>query len=160
MRENINKPVFILDNELYILNSVFEHDNNFKGACGGILVPITQDYIDEMNDLDCIIDMYDYLWQDAVARGDTTDSQSDFFQSWIDGCDGLFIGHDDSDCYHAGVDELLPKFKDAVAFECVGGGRCFHLDKLLNNKNIEILDQKLFDLIIKYETETKLNLVE
>lgn len=150
MRKTINRPVFITsDNEVYVLNSVFKYDDDFKGATGGVLVPVSQNEVDERNDYEYLGDIWGYLWEEAVERGDTEDSKEDYLQMVFSDYDGFFFCHDESDCYHDGVQELLIKFDDTVCFECIGGGRCF--DKKILESAVEILDQELFDLIKAYE---------
>lgn len=156
-RITFNKPVAINHetNELYILNDLFNHGNNFKGATGSVLYPLAQDYIDEMNDIEHLKDNYDWYWQECVKQGSTQESLEEFCQGLLShvyyNTDGQFFGHDTSDCFHNGVEELLAKFDDAVCFECIGGGRCFDAE-MFNNANVEILDNELVELIKQYET--------
>lgn len=108
-----------------MLDHTFVYDGEgFRGATGTLFSPVTQDEIDERNDLETVIESYGYLWNEAVADGTTTESQEDYIQGLIDSSDGYFFGHDDS-----GIHKIPRSFKekffpDAETFECVGGGRC------------------------------------
>lgn len=149
-RTTYNIVVGITENdEIYLLNSIFDHGKGFKGATGSVLVPVSQDYIDERNDLDSIIDTYGYLWTEAVASGSTTDSQEDYMQQVLDSSDGAFFGHDESYVHHITKEFKDEYFPDAETFECVGGGRCF--DAGMKFKTV--LRQDLLDLINKAEAK-------
>lgn len=134
----INKPVAInrQTNEVYILNSLFKHSDDFKGATGSVLSPITQDYVDDRKDMNELMDTYYYCWKESDSR----ESLRNFCLDIIADCDGLFPGHDRSDCHLA--ESLLGEFTDAIDFECIGGGRCFSVE-MFDNPEIEILDHEL-----------------
>lgn len=149
----INKPVAINrnTNEVYILNSLFKHNDGFKGATGSVLVPITQDYVDSRNDIEEIMDLYYDYWK----QSDSIASLRDFCRDILIDCDGLFPGHDTSDCHLA--EDLLGEFTDAIAFECIGGGRCFSVE-LFDIEGIEILDHDLVKQIKRYEGDWTVDL--
>lgn len=149
----INKPVAINreTNEVYILNSLFKHRDDFKGATGSVLSPITQDYVDSRNDMEEIMDNYYDCWKQSNSR----ESLRDFCEDILIDCDGLFPGHDTSDCHYA--ESLLSEFTDAIAFECIGGGRCFSVE-MFNDEDIEILDHELVKQIKRYEGDWTVDL--
>jgi hypothetical protein len=157
-RLNLNKCVAITKTgELVMVNNLFSDTLNnepFHGATGAIFTPISQDEIDERNDLDAVKKLYGYLWTEAIKDGNTTDSYDDYMQGLIDSevnyGDGLFLGHDTSYIYD--IPDVIKKthFDDAESFECVSGGRMFPLkeeDMLL------ILDQDLWDAVKMIESE-------
>ena len=49
MRENVNEIVGIKDDEVYVLQTVFD-DNGFKGATGYSMRPLTQSEVDDRLD--------------------------------------------------------------------------------------------------------------
>ena len=151
---NYNKPVGIKDGSIYFLNYVFDHSDNFRGATGIVLDPITTDYINNISNEDWIEYSRD-LWKSAVETNSTEDSLEDFSEqiktdSEIDGL--KFPGHDYS--YFELHDEAKKHFDSNVeTFHCCGGGRCFNLE-LLNSFD-KVIDQDLIDLIKSYEAENE-----
>lgn len=154
-RTNIDKCVGIKDNTLYILNSVFKHSEDFKGATGSMLSPITQEYIDSMNSLDYAKDNYDYLWRESVASNITEKSLDEYIEDLIAetrcNTDSEYVGHDTSDIHLVPEDIKEKYFPEAATFKCIGGGRCFDHDMEFDI----VLDQGLLDLINKYETKNE-----
>jgi hypothetical protein len=117
------------DGEVIMLDSLFDHGDGFKGACGSSFYPVTQDDIDQRNDLETVKDTYGYMWQEAVKDGSTEESLDDymerFIRSYIFNSDGLFVGHDTSYIHHIPDSFRTEHFPDAETFECIGGGRMF-----------------------------------
>lgn len=160
----INQIVGIKQGELYILEDVFKYSDGFKGATGYHMNIITQDYIDEMNDIDYLCEENDYLWREAVQAGSTTDSLQEYMQSLVDECsyyDMLFPFDDNSFRYQTEklVEELLTEQKaelekafgvmgeDFVTWNCSGCGRCFNADDEWD----VIFRPDLVELIKQYE---------
>jgi hypothetical protein len=133
----------------YLFNDTL-HGEPFHGATGSSFVGVTQDEIDDRNDLENVKDTYGYLWQEAVKDGATTDSMEDFLQSWIDNAEGYYIGHDTSGIHH--IPDTIKKmhFDGCETFECVGGGRMFPLKEEM----MIIFDQDLFDAVNAIENES------
>jgi hypothetical protein len=129
---NYNEVVGITtDGEIILCNYLFEH-GDMRGATGSVLIPLTQDCVDDRNDVDNLKGNYDYLWQEEVAAGQTELGMEEWLEELIDSeinyGEGYFFGHDTSDIHHI-TDEFHEKyFPGAVTFECVGGGRCFGRD--------------------------------
>lgn len=133
--------------ELIMVDCLFNDEMNgspFHGANGYSFVGITQSEIDERNDMTNVIDNYGYLWQEAVKDGSTTDSQEDFLQSWIDNCDGYFIGQDTSYIYD--IPDTIKKmhFDGCETFECISGGRMFPIKR---EDMMLIFDEDLFQAV-------------
>lgn len=133
------------DNEIIMLDSIFDHGDGFKGAVGSSFYALEQSEVDDRNDLENVIENYGYIWQEAVAAGNTTESQEKFIRGFINSSEGYFLGHDDSYIHHI-KDEFQEKyFPDAVTFECVGGGRMFPITRkwkvLLRPDLLEIINK-------------------
>ena len=156
---NLNRPLGITkDGELILVNYLFScgdglNGEAFHGATGATLMPLSQDYIDERNEVKNVIETYGYLWEEAVKDGNTTDSQEEYMQAMIDAevlCgSGLFFGHDDSYIYD--VPDVVKKthFDGYESFECVGGGRMFPVKQDM----LIILDQDLWDAVNAIEAQ-------
>jgi hypothetical protein len=148
-RTNYTEVIGITENnELYMLTSIFKHSDDLKGATGYVFAPITQDYIDERNDIENVIDTYGYIWTEAVKDGLTTESQEDYMQSFVDNnSEGLYLGHDTSGIYDIPDEVKKEYFPDAENFECIGAGRIFNT----NIKWKKIINPLLLKKIIKQE---------
>lgn len=149
-RTNYYICVGIKDGELYMLDSIFEYPDGFKGATGTRFTPVTQEEIDQYNNPDHLRDNeYDYFWKESVQAGKTKLGLDEWLQLVIDEAQdyGLaYPGHDNS--Y---VDKLTPDdykhFPNAVTFNCIGGGRCF-------DKNME------FDIVLRPDLIKLINKAE
>jgi hypothetical protein len=151
---NYNKPVGIKDGSIYFLNYVFDHSDNFRGATGTVLDPITSNYIENITTEDWTEYSRD-LWKSAVETNSTEDSLEDYavkIKNESESYGQLFPGHDDS--YSEFHKEAKKHFNSNVeTFNCSGGGRCFNLE-LLNSFD-KVIDQDLIDLIKSYEAENE-----
>lgn len=157
-RLNLNTCVAITKRgELVMVNELFIDTLNnepFHGATGSIFIPISQDEIDERNDLDAVKESCGYLWTEAVKDGNTTESYDDYMQGLIDSevnyGDRLFLGHDTSHVYD--IPDVIKKthYDGYESFECVGGGRMFPLKE---DDMLLILDQDLWDAVNMIESE-------
>jgi hypothetical protein len=149
-----NKPVGIKDGSIYFLNYVFDHSDNFRGATGTVLDPITTNYIESITTEDWIEYSRD-LWRSAVETNSTEASLEDYAKLIEDDSEMsglLYPGHDDS--YSEFHDEAKKHFDSNVeTFNCSGGGRCFNLE-LLNSFD-KVIDQDLIDLIKSYEKDNE-----
>ena len=161
----INQIVGIKDGELYILENVFKYSDGFKGATGYHMNVITQDYIDEMNDIDFLCEENDYLWREAVQAERTTDSLQEYMQNLVDECsyyNQLFPFDDNSFRYQTEklVEELPTDQKqelekvfgvmgeDYATWSVSGCGRCFNT----NDKWDVVFRPDLLELIKEYES--------
>lgn len=155
---NINKPVGITKNgELVLVHYIFEHDANFRGATGAMLVGVTQDEIDERNDLETVKETWGYLWAEAVKDGLTTQSEDEYMQDMIDSAvrfgDGYYLGHDTS-YIHEVSDEIKKMHYDGYeTFECVSGGRIFPKKR---EDMMIIFDEDLFEAVNAVENDKDL----
>jgi hypothetical protein len=149
-----NKPVGIKDGSIYFLNYVFDHSDNFRGATGTVLDPITSNYIENITTEDWTEYSRD-LWKSAVETNSTEDSLEDYavkIKNESESYGQLFPGHDDS--YSEFHEEAKKHFDSNVeTFNCSGGGRCFNLE-LLNSFD-KVIDQDLIDLIKSYEKDNE-----
>ena len=149
-----NKPVGIKDGSIYFLNYVFDHSDNFRGATGTVLDPITSNYIEKITTEDWTEYSRD-LWKSAVETNSTEDSLEDYavkIKNESESYGQLFPGHDDS--YSEFHEEAKKHFDSNVeTFNCSGGGRCFNLE-LLNSFD-KVIDQDLIDLIKSYEKDNE-----
>lgn len=162
--KQINQIVGIKDGELYVLEYVFKHSDEFKGATGYSMGTITQSYIDEMNDVSMLCEEYDDLWKEAVNEERTTSSLENFMQELVDECsyyDKLYPFDDNSFRYQTeNLAEELPADQkqelekvfgvigeDFAAWSVSGCGRCFNA----NDKWDVIFRPDLVELIKEYE---------
>lgn len=142
--------------ELIMVDYFFSDTMNgkpFHGATGTRFVPISQEEIEARNELEYVKDVYGYLWAEAVASGQTKESEDEYIQSLIDSelnyGEGMFLGHDTSYICHI-PDSIKDKyFENCETFECVGGGRMFPLQEEMS----VIFDQDLFDAVKMIEEE-------
>lgn len=153
-----NKIVGISESgTIIMIRSVFNytdglHGQPFYGAQYAEFAPISQDYIDEMNEIDRLKDEYDYLWREAVASKQTECSLEEYMQDIIDENEAngsYFLGHDDS--YIHDIPESFKEeyFPDAVTFQCIGCGRMSS-----HKKYDKVFDQELIDLADSFEFGT------
>ena len=161
----INQIVGIKNNELYVLEHVFKHSDDFKGATGYHMSIITQDYIDEMNDVHFLCEEYSYLWREAVQAGHTELGLQEFMQDWIDSCqyDDLLFPTDDNSFRYM-TEKLIKELpedqkkqieevfgvmgEDFAAWDCSGCGRCFNADDEWD----VVFRPDLLELIKEYES--------
>lgn len=161
----INQIVGIKNGELYVLEDVFKYSDGFKGATGYSMNVITQEYIDDMNDIDYLETELDYLWREAVQAGETTDNLREYIESLVDKCQShgqLYPSDDNSFRYDTEklVEELpaeqkaeLEKVfgvmgKDYATWSVSGCGRCFNA----NDEWDVIFRPDLLELIKQYES--------
>ena len=141
---NYNKPVAISESrEIYILNYTFEHEDGFQGATGTVLVGLTQQMEDFTYSDEYLLDIY---YEAYNPEGEKTEQEFlDEIRNEINY--GMFEPYEK----YWDDEELLqlPFSKDNnfIAFEVVGGGRCFDH----NQKFETILDQQLIDIINQFE---------
>ena len=162
----INQIVGIKNNEIWILEDCFKYSDSFKGCTGYHMNIITQDFIDDMNDLDNLIDEYDYLWRDAVAAKQTDLGLEEYIEQCKNECqyyDQLYLGDDNS--FRDDTEELIEqlpadkkaiieqyfgvKDKDYVTWSVSGCGRCFNPDDEWD----VIFNPELIELIKEYEAK-------
>jgi hypothetical protein len=141
-QKTYNKLVARKGSEFYILEYIFNDDEEFKGAVGSVHVPISREEYDYRTSIEGVAERYEDVWRDMVANDKETRGLDDFAKDIInsDGAEAVF--------------ELSsPEIRDQIqskighteypAFECVGGGRCFNYD----DKFDEVYEPKLMKLI-------------
>ena len=142
-----NKPVAISESgEIYILDYTFKHEDGFQGATGTVLVGLTQEMEDFMYSDEYLLNAYH---EACNPEGEKTEQEFlDEIRNEISY--GMFEPYEK---YWDDEEELLqlPFSKDNnfVAFEVIGGGRCFDH----NQKFETILDQQLIDIINQFESK-------
>lgn len=145
-RKNINAVVARKGNEFYILETVFEHDNGFKGATGLVAVGIEQrEYDYRTTDRDELTEYFRDSWKEAVKTDDTELGLEDYVDDMIELEDIEEIIFDSSASEY--LEEINEKGFDFVYTDCVGGGRIF----LHENDFDEVYRQDLIELIKQYE---------
>lgn len=156
MRNQVSyeKAVGIIDGQVYVVNYTFEdelHGEPFKGVTGAVLVPLSQEYVDERNSMDELVEHYREVWKSEVRSDCTELGLEQWIEESVNHYDyDLFPGHDNSYVHLIDTDEeVLKHFPDAVGFECIGGGRCFKKDMQWD----VVFDQHLVDEINRLEGE-------
>ncbi len=120
-------------------------DDGFQGAVGTVVVGLTQEQVDYIYSNECLLER----WYDAFnPDGDKTEEE--FLEeinneiNW-----GDFVPFEQ----HYDDEELLTlqysKDNNFVAFEYIGGGRCFKEDQTFE----EVYNEELLQEILKYEGE-------
>lgn len=166
MRESTkyNKIIGIANGRVYVLEETFKYGDGFKGCCGYAMSTISQDYIDEHNDVDYLCDYEDYLWREAVKAEQTTLGLRDFVEELVRDCCDLFPFDDPS--FRMDFEQALQDARPEVAkkvIEYFGAdseefgawnneccGRCFDKDM----KWEELFEPELWEMIRTYETIT------
>lgn len=162
----INQIVGIKDGELYVLEYVFKHSDDFKGATGYSMGTITQEYIDEMNDIDMLCEEWDYLWREAVQAGNTDEGLREWMENWQYASvnyDGYLFPSDDNS-FRYETEKLVNSLpedqkkqleevfgvmgEDYATWNCSGCGRCFNA----NDEWDVIFRPDLLELIKEYES--------
>lgn len=101
-----NKLVGKLDDEYYFLDETFVYDDNFKGATGKALCPVSKEEYEQVTDLDNVKDLLKEIWQQAVESDNTELGLDDWVQMVID-TDGVEeVVFDTSGWYGKEWDEL------------------------------------------------------
>lgn len=144
MEIKYNKLVGRIEDRYYYLDRVFQHNDNFKGAVGSIMRPVSfaeasarREEWDDDNE----------LWNHAVANNDT-DLGADEWHNMVIEEDGDALVFDLS--YANTYGEDLIKFlneDDIELVECVSGGRCFYTDMAWD----ELYNHGLWEMIKQYE---------
>ena len=164
MRESTkyNKIIGIANGSVYVLEETFKYsDDGFKGCCGYTMSTISQDYIDERNDVDWLCDNYDDVWREAVRAGQTTMGLEDFMDDWVRNCCDLFPSDDPShrSDFEQALEDARPEvakkvieyfgadIEDFGAWNNKGCGRCFNKDMEWD----ELFEPELWEMIRTYE---------
>lgn len=160
-----NQIVGIKDGLVYVLEESFQYgEKGMRGCVGYAMETLSQETIDSQNDVDNLIDEYDYLWREAVASQSTELGLSDYIVQLTEDVDenGLyFLGDDDSFRYQFnGLVDNLPedqkeilkryfgeKDVDYVDWNCVRCDRCFDPGEEWN----EVFNPELLEVINEYE---------
>lgn len=166
MREDFDEIVGISeDGGIVMLQELFDHGDNFKGATGCIMYPIKQSEVDNYLDPVQYEDHYLDLWIDAVRGRHTQESFADFVEGLISDCDyqGLLHPFDD-DSFTGDLDtafthlteDQLKLVKEYEPEDCVGW-RCNSCGRIFGVEFKHVFRQDLFDRI--NEVEDKKNTI-
>lgn len=149
----IKKLVGRIDNEYYVCDTLFKHEDNFKGATATVLCPVFRDdYENRLNyENPDTMDYFDETWRQAVQAGTTQKG----LKAWIEeifanhGDEAVFdfSGYDYWDTIRVIVPELTEE--DYPVFKCIGGGHSFSPDMEWD----EIYDEELWQRIKAIETQ-------
>lgn len=144
-----NKLVARKDDDYYFCDYIFKNDENFKGATGSILRPISKDEHEYNTSEEGLLEYLGELWQDAVASGNTEMGKAEWCE-WVYEIDGDNAIYDLSyHNLHEQLREIGISEEDFPVIVCSGGGRCFNADDEFD----EVYDQELLDKIRAIETK-------
>lgn len=135
------------DGDFYFCDYIFYEGEDFKGATGTVLTPVTkEDYLDRTEG-EGLLDYLREIWQQAVSAGQTEKSLEDWAEEVIniDGDEAVFdlSGYD----LWGQLRQIGYNEEEYPVFQCSGGGRCFgRFDKF-----DKVYDQELLDKIRKIE---------
>ena len=140
---NYDRVVGRNEGEIYILDYTFKHDDGFQGAVGTVVVGLTQVEVDYMYSDEGLLER----WYDAFdPNGDKTEEE---FLEEVN--NEINCGTFEPFEQHHDDEELLTlqysKDNNFVAFEYIGGGRCFKEDQTFE----EVYNEELLQEILKYE---------
>lgn len=163
------------DGEYWFVDSVFQHNDNFAGCTGTIVVPISVAQAEEMLSVEYLQDRYEDVWHES-ANSDIkyncdpctegpNEAGCDYcgYQSFSDFCsdiaqyEGLdavtdFPGHD----FEAAILELLGDEKDTdprdrlETVDCTGCGRIFG-EPLAESDFDKVYNHKALTVILAFE---------
>lgn len=133
--------------EITVLDYVFKHSDDFKGATGTTFSPISKDEYDSildeyLNDPQAVSE----YWNDAIGEPLTYDQVvaiSESEEEVMQLCGGLDDSYSEKWDYLR--EELNLDEDEAYVFTCTGGGRCFD-ENFQGNVN-----EELSKIIRKYE---------
>ena len=135
------------NNEITVLNDVFEYEDGMRGATGTIFVPISEEQYDEDTSFDNLkAHVKDCI--DRVPEEYEDEGWNGFVQAIIDNGEAGDMVYDMS---YSNLWDMLREEcgfseSDAYVFNCVGGGRCFN-SEFEGNMNPE-----LSEIIHEYES--------
>lgn len=149
------------DNEIIMVEDLFEYSDDFKGATGYRIGTLTQDQIDSQLEPEAVVD----LWEDAVEGGYTTKTLTEWAKEMNEKAQeqGSHFYTDDpsfrqemDDAYNelpadqkAGIKAVVgEKGKDFVDWDGLGCGRCVPTDPAAYKL---ILDPDLLQKVQEYE---------
>lgn len=165
IRDNYDTLVGRIGDEFYFLDSIFIHNDGFKGATGTNVMPVSKSYYEYATSEDGILERYmDAMGEDewistlGLNREDFED-EDDLIKEIEDGIYQLYSVGQLNPFEEVGSDmeeqmRALPQFSSSEeypVFEIIGGGRIFGKE----TKFDEIYNQELFDKIKEIEEFAK-----
>lgn len=127
MRKNGFTLIGRIGSEYYFCDSIFQHRDDFCGAIGSIIRPVSQEEYDWANEIENVKDrLYDvYCERNSVQDLDTDDPD---FTKWVEDVmhyDGVVnVMFDESYCCDAS-DAFEELGIEHECTDCTGGGRIF-----------------------------------
>jgi hypothetical protein len=125
------------------LETLFRHADNFNGATGWTLTPISADQHEDLTSIDALKDRFREIWQHQAHNGQTEQSLAEFAQ-WvydIDGDESIFdfsyYEHWEQLREHGLTEDEYP------VFDCHSCGRVFGDSLVL----VEVYNAELLKLI-------------
>ena len=155
----INLPLGVQeDGEVRMVEGFFQHQGDFRGVTGSSCRWCSPEDIEEANGIENLIHNFGYLWEEAVADGNTEDSletyMRDMLDSYLINGGGLFFCHDYSyldllqddpeflkfaaNKFHSSSEKYDFYDPEIGTFDCTSGGRIFDAD----DKDLEYINPK------------------
>ena len=133
-----NKVVAYNEDEIYILDNIFEYSDSFRGAVGTIARPVTEQEYDERLSRDGLAETAECLWR---ADAGSTFGTELGLEEWID--ENLEELRE-SAIELQDLEVLEAAGLHYFAAEIIGGGRVFHEGW---DKGLTVVDRDLLEVI-------------
>lgn len=144
-RTNINQVVGIQAyGEIYVLDSLFKHRDDFMGATGTIIYPVSKEQYEYATSTEALEERFEDIWQISVQEAGETRGLSEFVQDiymW-DGDESVFDMGGISWDVEDHIREVMGYSEEEYpVLECVGAGRIFSstdIDDMVKTYNTEL----------------------
>jgi len=148
----------IKDQKLYMLNNIFIHNSEFRGANGTVFEFITEKDINKRNNFEKLKDYFREEWKNSVINNKIDCSLYSFMsykdiKSFLKDNQLEFIEQDITNVSRAKIeiqlleDEKLNLLPAYVTLNCIEIGRVFKKNMIFDI----VFNQKLLDIISEYE---------
>ena len=138
-----NKLIGRIDKNYYFLDEIFKYDENFQGATGSVMNPLTEAEYNKRVENYFETEHMREFWSQAVEANKTDLGLDDWIElvKNTDREEGV-IDRSYATTYGKQLKELLGEDK-VFEVECSGGGRCFYKDMKWDELFNENLWQKI-----------------